>query len=431
MKYILFALVLFISTAMADVHVGLKRAIDNKDIKKASAIIQNLGVQDVYCPATLSVVNGKKLYGKRFSESPELLLTNCEEGFIQAYSATACSDKSSVELCKRVLDGKDVSEWFGLLKSIRKNKLDQVSEEYEEEVEAKGRRSQSDCEMEISTKYDEYCCEMSDDDYGDYMKLVKKCMNDGGVVKKKVKKTRTVNLFLEHFKKFSTYTTQRAMSLVGFTKEDSEKIAFVKSLAPTDNVQDLMMKISMDSYRDSSYVNDMLILAGCRFFPNFDKQIEKKIGFQMFTCKAALNAYSEKNVPACGKDSDNVIFTTKPLMEDAPFYRFSCTGGVWSVASKTQLSAQEKTGLSEATRVLGKESSEKTLLKIRTQPTEADVYINGKLAKRKTPFGYKVASGNYDILISKDGFLANDTTLVVKEGTKEIVLNVKLTAINR
>lgn len=437
MKKILLMLLVLSISAMAAIHAGLKSAIDNGDMKKASAIINNLGVQDIYCPDELSVANGKNLYGKRFSENPDLLYDHCGSGFVQAYAAIACSDKSTVELCKRLLDGKEVSEWFPLLKSIRKNKLDQAPEEYEEEVEVQSKRSKKECEAAMENEEDYFWTLQDANEFEGpngykriYNALMKDCMNSGSKTKKKVKKTRIINPFIGYIKKFTNYVTRRAMGLVDYTKEDSEKLEFVKSLPVTEDVLELMMKASMNSYRDSSYVNDKYILASCRYFPNFDKLLEKKIGFQVFSCKDALNAYSEKKLPVCDAGVDNMVYTTKPIMDDAPSFSFMCVGGVWNFATKEMLEAKKTSDSEKNTKpetpAVENVENERTIVRISSNPAGATVFVNGTMAKKVTPLKFKLKPGKADILVSMDDYMDKDTSIYINAGTPMVEVHLDL-----
>ena len=60
-------------------------------MKAAKAIVTNLKIMDIYCPATLSVKNGQLLYGERFAKDPSLLYSNCEKEFVASYLETANS----------------------------------------------------------------------------------------------------------------------------------------------------------------------------------------------------------------------------------------------------------------------------------------------------------------------------------------------------
>ncbi|WP_297702110.1 FISUMP domain-containing protein [uncultured Fibrobacter sp.] len=60
-----------LSIAVAgEVHPGLKNAIDNGDYKMAKNLIEKVGVKDIYCPGSLSVMDAEKVYGSILKEDP-------------------------------------------------------------------------------------------------------------------------------------------------------------------------------------------------------------------------------------------------------------------------------------------------------------------------------------------------------------------------
>jgi len=436
MNRILIFVFLFAVMSMAAIHAGLQDAIDKNDIAKASAIIQNLGVKDIYCPANLSVANGKKLYGKRFSENPNLLYANCDESFIQAYTKDACADKINEGLCKQVLSKTPIENWLPYLKLIRKNKLDKKPEEYQELVELKGKRKRTreQCKLAIEESGDDYMllqdlAENGDPNYDKvYNEMISKCMKEPVVVgHETVTKTRIVNPFQNYYAQFLTNVIANSKKLVGFTKENSEAIVFVKSLEFTKGIEEKFINICTSSYRDSSYVNDMIMISTCRFFPNFDKLLEKKAGFSMFSCKTVLDIYSEKNVPACNVTSKNLVYSTVPIMNGAPAFSFSCNKGVWGPYTQQMKDAREtkKRDLDQNADVTTS-SIEKVGVTIRTNPDDAMVSIDGKILKVRSPVFGKMKPGRHEILISKDGYLVKDTTFMVTGDKSAQTLKVSL-----
>jgi len=422
---------------MAAIHAGLQEAIDKNDITKASAIIQNLGVKDVYCPATLSVANGKKLYGKRFSDNPKLLYANCDEDFIQAYTKDACTDKINEGLCKQVLSKTPIENWLPYLKSIHKNKLDKKPEEYQEQVEVKGKRTKVQCELAIEQSENDYMylqdlAENGDPNYDKvYNEMIKKCMKEPGVVDyKTVTKTRTVNPFQNYYAQFLTNTIVNSMKLVGFSKENAEAIAFVKTLEFSKGIEEEFINICTNSYRDSSYVNDKIIVSTCRFFPNFDKLLEKKVGFSVFSCKTALNVYSEKNLPVCGFKSENVAYSTEPIMKGSPTYAYACNRGIWGPFTQQMKEAREaKKKAQEQQAAAPTIQNEKVNVTIQTTPENAVVSVNGKVLKVQTPVVGKFKPGRYEVLFSKDGYLVKDTVLEVDGKKNSQTLKAVLTPV--
>lgn len=435
MKHILPLIFFSAIFSMAAIHAGLQDAIDKNDITKASAIIQNLGVQDIYCPAKLSVANGKKLYGKRFSENPNLLYANCDEDFIQAYTKEACADKINEGLCKQVLSKTPIDNWLPYLKAIHKNKLDKKSEEYQEQVEIKGKRTKEQCGLAIEQSEDDYMylqdlAENGDPNYDKvYNEMMKKCMKEPGVVGyKNVTKTRTVNPFQNYYAQFLTNVIINSMKLVGYTKENAEAITFVKSLEFTKGIEEEFIKTCISSYRDSSYVNDKIMISTCRFFPNFDKALEKKAGFSMYSCKKVLDTYSEKNIPVCSFKSENVVYSTMPMMDGAPAYAYSCNRGIWGPYTQQMKEAREaKKKEAEQKAPVATPAIEKVNVIIQTNPDDVMVSINGTMLKNKSPLSVKLKPGRYELLLSKDGYLVKDTTYIVNGDKNNQTLKASLT----
>ena len=107
----------------ANIHPGLKEAIDNNDIKKAETLVKKMGVTDVYCPATLSWADAKKIYGNFFIDNPQKMEALCDAEFISAYDQTVCTNKAEVSLCMERIRAIPVSEWQPYLTRMQKNKL--------------------------------------------------------------------------------------------------------------------------------------------------------------------------------------------------------------------------------------------------------------------------------------------------------------------
>ena len=101
MKRFLFAVIGLLSLSFADIHPGLKNAIDNGDIKTAENLVKKFGVKDVYCPANLSFENAMTIYENVFSTNPLIMWKNCNPSFIKKAEKNIC--KISVPLCKHYL----------------------------------------------------------------------------------------------------------------------------------------------------------------------------------------------------------------------------------------------------------------------------------------------------------------------------------------
>ena len=152
MKKILLTLFLMCVMVFADVHPALKEAVDSKNYKQAKNLIKNVGIKDVYCPATLSAKDADEIYGKVFAESIDFLLENCDLDFSKTYLEYKCADgknkamclnlinltnpnswpdsyaqkfctKKNVEICAAALEKIPIEKSVSYLKTIRANKL--------------------------------------------------------------------------------------------------------------------------------------------------------------------------------------------------------------------------------------------------------------------------------------------------------------------
>ena len=110
-----------ISISMADIHPGLKNAVDNGDVKSAKALVEKIGVKDIYCPSSLSLNDALKIYGNVFSEKPAAMWENCEGGFIENAEKDVC--KVSEPLCKYYLQNCDFDALKIGLMDVNKAKL--------------------------------------------------------------------------------------------------------------------------------------------------------------------------------------------------------------------------------------------------------------------------------------------------------------------
>ena len=111
MKKILWALTLTSAMTFADVHPALQQAIDTKNYKQAENLIKNVGIKDIYCPATLSAKDADKIYGKLFSKSIRNLLDNCDAEFSRNYLEYKCAGGKDKAMCLRLVNLTDPDTW--------------------------------------------------------------------------------------------------------------------------------------------------------------------------------------------------------------------------------------------------------------------------------------------------------------------------------
>ena len=113
--------VFLVSISMAEIHLGLKNAVDNGDVKSAKALVEKIGVKDIYCPSSLSLNDAITIYGNVFFENPAAMWDNCEGGFIEKAEKDVC--KISEPLCKYYLQNCDFEALKIGLQNVNKSKL--------------------------------------------------------------------------------------------------------------------------------------------------------------------------------------------------------------------------------------------------------------------------------------------------------------------
>lgn len=127
----------------ADIHPGLKSAIDAGDVKTAETLVKKIGVKDLYCPASLSYKNALQIYENIFSESPEKMWYTCDSVFIVNAKVHIC--KTHVQLCKELLKWENIDTWGTYFKEIKESKLYEYKENHHVIEMKQERVSQGDC----------------------------------------------------------------------------------------------------------------------------------------------------------------------------------------------------------------------------------------------------------------------------------------------
>lgn len=111
MKMFLLPLMLMSVIVFAEVHPALKEAVDSKNYKQAENLVKNVGIKDVYCPATLSAKDADKIYGKVFSDSIGFLLENCDSDFSKTYLEYKCAGGNDKKMCLKLVKFTDPYSW--------------------------------------------------------------------------------------------------------------------------------------------------------------------------------------------------------------------------------------------------------------------------------------------------------------------------------
>ena len=111
MKMFLLSLMLMSVIVFAEVHPALKEAVDSQNYKQAENLVKNVGIKDVYCPATLSAKDADKIYGKVFSDSIGFLLENCDSDFSKTYLEYKCAGGNDKKMCLNLINLTNPNYW--------------------------------------------------------------------------------------------------------------------------------------------------------------------------------------------------------------------------------------------------------------------------------------------------------------------------------
>lgn len=110
-RHLLAIVFAFISVpyVLAEVHPGLKNAIDKGDYKTAKNLIQKMNVRGGYLPATLSIEDAEFIYGPltgyrwilgldKYKNCSKDESSECSPEFIDKYIAKICSGTSEFDI---------------------------------------------------------------------------------------------------------------------------------------------------------------------------------------------------------------------------------------------------------------------------------------------------------------------------------------------
>lgn len=135
----------------SSVHQGLKAAIDAGDFKTAENLTKKIGVKDIYCPSTLKFTDAYRIFGSRFDSDPARLWSSCDSAFIENAKGSIC--KTSIPLCKFLLNKEEISLWTPYLNDILESRLNQkYSEERLSTKESYQRASKEECMEDLNVE---------------------------------------------------------------------------------------------------------------------------------------------------------------------------------------------------------------------------------------------------------------------------------------
>jgi len=285
LKSFLAVLYMFVAYSMADVHPDLKDAIDDQNWKKAKALVENVGVKDVYCPSDLPVEYALSIYEISFAEDPAAMWENCDSEFIKKAEEKIC--KTSVSLCKHYVRNNDFDVLKKGLEDVLESKLYENSDEYFlDEIELFGRK--------LADKLKDPF--FFDTSYYELYKTLKKI----GMSKPSYKKMRNEKLSRGDYSWYCPLM---------ITKDDA-----VDSL--------------IYYYTGVGFVPDSSIAFYCRLYPSIDKDIEKRMGVNIFNC-AVLSDFKTENEKCIKSDSAYI-------WKSSTKYAYVCEDRLWREADDAE-----------------------------------------------------------------------------------------------
>lgn len=271
-KMIACSVAFFAIMSFAGVHPALKSAIDNNEIGKAEILVKKMNIADIYCPATLSWKDAKKVYGDYFINNPSKLSELCDPEFVAAYNEIACSSKDEVNLCLEQLHKTPVSAWAPLLQKIKKSGINKTP--------------------------------------------------------KNVK-----NPFASPFHHLFGLLNSKIEKPFAFGDNEKDLLNEYKGVTGSESEFE-SVKTSMDnltkSFSTDGDVPDYMILRACRLYPNIDMQYQKDIGYELFSCANTMDKY---NV-SCDASTEGLTLDVPTTLYDKDTTHYVCKSGSWNPLSE-------------------------------------------------------------------------------------------------
>ncbi len=330
LKLIVALAFMLVSSSVASIHPGLKAAIDNGEIKKAETLVKKMNIKDVYCPASLSWQQAKQIYGNYFKENPNEMYSICEPEFIASYDRVSCIKKDEIQLCVDILKKHPIAEWQPYLERIYKNKLQNGVEEYEAVEMVKERMAPSEKKgclfgltlpknllAQYERDFKRNMREAQSDAAGilvssllgpmlqftidslkkDIRKKEQLCNAGLKEVEKTVKKTRPKNYFVSSLHELYLFLSGSMSQPFGWDENTKKLYELYIKLSGKDsewpkeqNVIDMLTNV----YSKEGDFDDSYLLAACRLYPKIDRNFERKIGINLFSCPETIRKYSMK-----------------------------------------------------------------------------------------------------------------------------------------
>ena len=316
-----------------EVHPGLKNAIDNGDYKMAKNLVEKVGVTDVYCPGSLGVKDAEKVYASILSKD-SLKIRNC----IIHHGIEGCdvSDTFALEYFKmscNVKSEKYANICIGLYDYVgEKNNLDQDSLFSVWLREKRGiclnKETMENCSffydkiMNLSRKME--VLRLLDQKkllrYTDFVEV------DSVYYSKEKKDYQRIRVKHKIVKEpFSYEISQLYKNMFDSWNEMDNMWVKDASLLKKYVDEELEMKKIIENYKKKGDLNIHSLVGNCKISSNFDKAVQKKIGFELFSCKKLLQKYPVK----CNENVDSVR-TFSSTLNGTNLITYTCINGMWA-----------------------------------------------------------------------------------------------------
>ena len=399
-RHLLAIVFAFISVpyVLAEVHPGLKNAIDNGDYKMAKNLVEKVGVQDIYCPPSLKVADAEKIYAQTLAKNPMAILqgNHISFGFADEYLKVNCNGKKdyNYQICESLYDpivrsrlNQDslLGQWLHdkqgiclsketiktckffydyigddslkmeVLRILDQKKLLKYTETVEEkELGPCAEKKKKDfdrgrCFREAERRYRNAIAECNKRQrHADLCRSAathsntdaERACENGGTERvcssKTVKKKVVVEPFL-----YDIMSLYRA-KFKNWQEMDDAWVKDVSLLRKYINEDEVINNL-IRGYKDKGDLDIRQLVGNCKLTPNFDKKIQKKIDFELFSCKDILAKYPT----TCNENNDGIrSFKTTLYGADSTIY--SCTDGKWKYVQ-----IEEKCGVSKKGMIVG------------------------------------------------------------------------------
>jgi len=370
-----------------EIHPGLKNAIDNGDYKMAKNLIEKVGVKDIYCPVSLKVKDAEKIYAQLLAENPMAILNGSANsyvslGFAGEYLKVSCNGKKdyNYQICEYLYEPlvKDklnpdslLGQWLHdkegiclsketikacnyfyhrtgndslkmeVLRIMDQKKLLKYTETVEEKesgscVEKKIKNfDRGKCFREAERRYRNALAECNKRQrHADLCRsgavesytYEERMCDNGGTERvcssKTVKKKNVIEPFSYEIKELYEKDFDK------WQKMDDAWVKKVSLLRKYIDEDELINKLIKD-YKDKGDLDVRQLVGNCKLAPSFDKKVQKKMGFELFSCKNIM-----KNYPiSCDEYSIRTFGTTLNGINPT---KQACENGRWRGLKKNE-----------------------------------------------------------------------------------------------